>query len=86
VATCSLGSTWRGDGQFRFTEASLYTGITRERWDAAAESLAEKKLLTRAWELTPEGRNARTAGDLGELQYRRSAPLRRALEGRDAID
>lgn len=57
-ATAAWKSSYGGIKNYRFTEASRYTGITQERWDAAKDSLIGKRFLNRAGAITPEGRNA----------------------------
>ena len=58
IATRSLKSSYGGVPNYRYHEARRARGITLDRWNAAKASLIEKKLLTKAGAITPEGRNA----------------------------
>ncbi len=57
VATRSFKSSYGGESNHRFKEASRQTGITSSRWDAAKSSLIAKRLLTKAGAITVDGRN-----------------------------
>lgn len=58
IATRSLKSSYGGVPNYRYHEARRARGITLDRWIAAKASLIEKRLLTKAGAITPEGRNA----------------------------
>ncbi len=56
--TKSYKSSYAGISDYRFHEASVGCGITKERWDASKNSLIEKKLLNKNGAITADGRNA----------------------------
>ena len=61
VATRSLKSSYAGEKDFRFNEARRVTGITKEEWNEAKQSLISKGFLSKTGRITNRGRNA--AGD-----------------------
>jgi hypothetical protein len=58
MATAGFKSSYAGIKDYRFSEATRKTKITRERYDVAKATLIEKKLLQKNGAITPEGRNA----------------------------
>jgi hypothetical protein len=55
--TASLKSSYAGIKNYRFVGAKRETGITLERWEGAKSYCMDKKWLTKAGAITPEGRN-----------------------------
>lgn len=68
VATRRLKSSYAGINDYRFHEASHYTGITRQEWDAAKSSLINRKMLNAAGAITTDGRNSAGSKDLYSLK------------------
>ena len=58
LATSAYKSSYAGDNQLRFHQATQQTSITRAEWEEARADLIEKRLLNKAGALTIEGRNA----------------------------
>lgn len=58
IATRSLRSSYNGIKDYRFQEARRVRGITRDRWDAAVETLKGKGFLQKNGAITTDGKNA----------------------------
>ena len=58
IATRSYKSSYAGISNYRFHEATIKTGITQERWDAAKATLITKGMLNKAGAITVDGKNA----------------------------
>ena len=58
MATAAYKSSYAGISNYRYHEAHERTGITLADWNAAKESLINKKLLTKAGAITVDGRNS----------------------------
>ena len=67
-ATRSYKSSYAGAKDYRFQEALRYTGITKQEWDAAKQSLIQKGMLNKAGAITNSGRNAIGRVDLSQLK------------------
>jgi len=67
-ATRSLKSSYAGIKDYRFREALKDTGITKQEWDAAKESLVQKKMLNAAGAITNDGKNAIGWTNLSQLK------------------
>jgi hypothetical protein len=58
AATLGLKSSYGGIKDLRFHESHEKTGISREEYDQAKQSLINKGLLNSAGAITPQGKNA----------------------------
>ena len=67
-ATRSYKSSYGGVKDYRFQEALRDTGITRQEWDEAKQSLIQKKMLNKAGAITNDGRNAIGNTNLSQLK------------------
>lgn len=71
-ATRGLKSSYGGIKDYRFREALSQTGITKAEWDAAKESLIQKKMLNKAGAIQNSGRNAIGMTNLYQLKRENS--------------
>lgn len=67
-ATRSLKSSYAGIKDYRLREAIRETGITKDEWDKAKESLIQKGMLNKAGAITDKGRNAIGRTNLSDLK------------------
>jgi hypothetical protein len=67
-ATRSYKSSYGGVKDYRFQQALRDTGITKQEWEEAKQSLIQKKMLNKAGAITNGGRNAIGNTDLYQLK------------------
>lgn len=58
VAVRGLKPSYNGIKDYRYCEAHIQTGITRDEWDEATYNLMNRDLLDRRGAITPKGCNA----------------------------
>jgi hypothetical protein len=75
-ATRSLKSSYGGVKDYRFQEALRNTGITKQEWDIAKQSLIQKRMLNAAGAITNDGKNAIGRTELYSLEREKSAPTK----------
>jgi hypothetical protein len=81
AATRSYKSSYAGIKDYRFHEALKDTGITKQEWDAAKESLVQKGMLNKAGAITNSGKNVIGRTDLYQLKNQKpSTPDEKELE------